>query len=75
VVGPFPDGQSALHLAATRLRALGLKVRDEFAVPLCRVHHRDLHWRSDEKTWWEAAKIAPMEIAERLWRETRDRTV
>jgi hypothetical protein len=37
------------------------------------VHHRDLHRRSDEKKWWEAARIEPMEIAQRLWRETRDK--
>jgi len=52
--------------------ALGRKVSDEFTVPLCRVHHRDLHRCSDEKAWWEAAKIEPMKIAEKLWRETRD---
>jgi hypothetical protein len=40
-------------------RALGCKVSEEFTVPLCRVHHRDLHRRSDEKAWWEAAKIEP----------------
>jgi hypothetical protein len=51
-------------------RALGRKVSDEFTVPLCRVHHRDLHRGGDEKKWWEAHSIDPMEVAERLWRET-----
>jgi hypothetical protein len=64
----------AHHIRFGQPRALGRKVSDEFTVPLCRVHHRDLHRRSDEKGWWEAAKIEPMAIAERLWRETRDKT-
>jgi hypothetical protein len=61
----------AHHVQFGQPRALGRKVSDEFTVPLCRVHHRDLHRGSDEKKWWEAAKIEPMEIARRLWRETR----
>ena len=64
----------AHHIRFGQPRALGRKVSDEFTVPLCRVHHRDLHRRSDEKAWWEAAKIEPMAIAQRLWRETRDQT-
>ena len=63
----------AHHIRFGQPRALGRKVSDEFTVPLCRVHHRDLHRGSDEKKWWEAAKIEPMEIAQRLWRETRDK--
>ena len=62
----------AHHIRFGQLRALGRRVSDEFTVPLCRVHHRDPHRFSDEKRWWEAAKIEPMEIAQRLWRETRD---
>jgi hypothetical protein len=62
----------AHHIRFGQPRALGRKVSDEFTVPLCRVHHRDLHRVSDEKAWWEAAKIEPMAIAQRLWRETRD---
>jgi hypothetical protein len=61
----------AHHIRFGQPRAIGRKVSDEFTVPLCRVHHRDLHRGSDEKKWWEAAKIEPMEIAQRLWRETR----
>jgi hypothetical protein len=62
----------AHHIRFGQPRALGRKVSDEFTVPLCRVHHRDLHRRSDEKKWWEVVKIEPMEIAQKLWRETRD---
>src|SRR5262249_43207552 len=45
----------AHHLRFGQPRALGRRVSDEFLVPLCRVHHRDLHRRGDEKEWWEAA--------------------
>jgi hypothetical protein len=61
----------AHHLRFGQPRALGRRVSDEFIVPLCRVHHRDLHRRGDEKKWWEAMRIEPMEVAQRLWRETR----
>jgi hypothetical protein len=37
-------------------RALGSKVTDEFTVPLCRIHHRDLHLRADEAAWWGSAQ-------------------
>jgi len=61
----------AHHLRFGQPRALGRRVSDEFIVPLCRVHHRDLHRRGDEKQWWEATTIDPMEVAQRLWLETR----
>jgi ERF superfamily len=61
----------AHHIRFGQPRALGRKVSDEFTVPLCRVHHRDLHRVSNEKKWWEATKIEPIEIAQKLWRETR----
>src|SRR5262249_10338059 len=33
----------AHHLRYAQPRALGRRVSDEFTVPLCRVHHRELH--------------------------------
>jgi hypothetical protein len=42
---------------ATCKRALGRKASDEFAVPLCRVHHRAAHRAGDESAWWKAAGI------------------
>ncbi len=59
------------HLRFAQPRALGRKVSDEFTVPLCRVHHRELHRRGDEAAWWHAIKIDPMPLALRLWRRTR----
>ena len=37
------------HLGFTQPRALGRKVSDEFAVPLCRGHHRAVHRSRDER--------------------------
>jgi hypothetical protein len=59
------------HLRYMQPRALGRKASDEFAVPLCRVHHRAAHRAGDERVWWKAAGIDPIKIARRLWKETR----
>jgi hypothetical protein len=58
------------HLGFTQPRALGRKVSDEFAVPLCRGHHRAVHRSRDERAWWRQAGIDPIKIARRLWKET-----
>ena len=59
------------HLGFTQPRALGRKVSDEFAVPLCRGHHRAVHRSRDERAWWKQAGINPIKVARRLWKETR----
>ena len=61
----------AHHLRFAQPRALGRKVSDEFTVPLCRVHHRELHDRGDEEAWWTALDIDPGSVAQQLWSETR----
>jgi hypothetical protein len=58
------------HLGFTQPRALGRKVSDEFAVPLCRGHHRAVHRSRDERGWWRQAGIDPIKVARRLWKET-----
>src|SRR5262249_10612359 len=58
------------HLAFTQPRALGRKVSDEFAVPLCRGHHRALHRSRDERAWWRQAGIDLIKVARRLWKAT-----
>src|SRR5262245_65720361 len=59
------------HLGFTQPRALGRKVSDEFAVPLCRIHHRLVHRSRDERGWWRQAGVDPIKVARRLWKETR----
>ena len=50
------------HLRFTQPRALGRKVSDEFIVPLCRGHHREVHRCGDEAAWWEKAGIIPVRL-------------
>ena len=61
----------AHHLRFMQPRAMGRRVSDEFAVPLCRTHHRALHRHGDEVAWWKSAGIDPVAIAQRLWQHTR----
>jgi hypothetical protein len=58
------------HLRFTQPRALGRKVSDEFAVPLCRTHHRAAHQARDEQAWWKSIGIDPVKVARKLWKET-----
>jgi hypothetical protein len=54
---------------ARRLRSG--KASDEFAVPLCRVHHRSVHRAGDERAWWKGFGIDPIKVARKLWKHTR----
>ena len=62
------------HLRFAQPRALGLKVSDEFTVPLCRGHHRQLHQAGNEVAWWENLKINALPIAKGLWEQTRPKS-
>jgi hypothetical protein len=61
----------AHHLRFAQPRAMGLKVSDEFTVPLCRTHHRDNHNFGDEIAWWERRAIDPLSTSRLLWISTR----
>jgi len=61
----------AHHLRFAQPRALGLKVSDEFTVPLCRGHHRAVHQTGNEAAWWEDLDINALEIARGLWEQSR----
>jgi ERF superfamily len=60
----------AHHLRFAQLSALGRKVSDEFTVPLCQGHHREVHRSGDEAAWWKKAGIDPSITARALWLET-----
>jgi hypothetical protein len=62
------------HLRIAQPLALGLKVSDEFTVPLCRGHHRQLHQSGNEIAWWEDLDIDALEIAKGLWEQTRPKS-
>jgi hypothetical protein len=60
----------AHHLRFAQSPALGLKVSDEFTVPLCRGHHREVHRCGDEAAWWNKTGIDPTTAARVLWLKT-----
>jgi hypothetical protein len=59
------------HLTFTQPRALGQRVSDEFTVPVCRIHHRELHRSGDEAAWWQKFNIDPLPVALKLWRQSQ----
>jgi hypothetical protein len=59
------------HLTFTQPRSMGRRVSDEFIVPVCRVHHRELHRSGDEVAWWRKLNIDPLPVALTLWQRTR----
>ena len=63
----------AHHLRFAQPRALGRKVSDEYTVPVCRLHHRELHRYGDEASWWAGVNVDPVPIALELWRRSRSR--
>jgi hypothetical protein len=68
VCGRTPS--DAHHIKFAGQRAMGRKVSDKFTVPICRLHHRELHRRGNEPTWWENQGIDPLPIAASLWKRT-----
>jgi hypothetical protein len=57
----------AHHLRFAQSRALGRKVSDEFTVPLCRGHHREVHRHGNEAAWWQKVGLDPSIAARALW--------
>jgi hypothetical protein len=68
VCGRTPS--DAHHIKFAEQRAMGRKVSDKFTVPICRLHHRELHRRGNERSWWQSRGIDPLPIAASLWKET-----
>jgi hypothetical protein len=60
----------AHHLRFAQSPALGRKVSDDFTVPLCRGHHREVHRCGDEAGWWNSTGIDPTAVARVLWLKT-----
>jgi len=58
------------HLRFAQSQALGRKVSDEFTVPLCRLHHREIHRCGDEAAWWKKTGVDPTAAARALWLKT-----
>jgi hypothetical protein len=60
----------AHHLRFAQSRTLGRKVSDEFTVPLCRGHHREIHRCGNEVAWWKKVGVDPTVPARALWLES-----
>jgi ERF superfamily len=60
----------AHHLRFAQSTTLGRKVSDEFTVPLCRGHHREIHRCGNESAWWKKVRIDPTVTARTLWLES-----
>ena len=50
---------------------MGSKSSDEYALPLCALHHRDLHDHGNEREWWTSKNIEPVDAALNLWVQTQ----
>jgi hypothetical protein len=68
VCGRTPSDPHQIKFAEQR--AMGRKVSDRFSVPICRLHHRELHRRGNERAWWESQGIDPLGFAANLWAKT-----
>jgi len=62
------------HLRFAQPRAIGMKVSDEFTVPLCRGHHRQLHQAGNEQAWWKGLNINALDVAKELWERTHPKS-
>jgi hypothetical protein len=63
----------AHHVRFAQPKALGRKVSDEFTVPLCRTHHRQVHQTGNEIAWWNDLEIDRLAIAQDLWQQSHGR--
>jgi hypothetical protein len=62
------------HIKFAEQRSMGRRVSDRFSVPICRLHHRELHRRGNERAWWQRQAIDPLVVAASLWAKTHATT-
>lgn len=61
----------AHHLTFVQPKALGKKAGDQWTVPLCAAHHREVHDSGDERAWWRRHRIDAEEMARNIWEGRR----
>jgi len=71
ICGRIPS--HAHHVRYAQSRGLSLKVSDEFTVPLCAIHHHNIHTTGKEREWWQKRNIDPLKVANDLWLQNRQR--
>jgi len=66
----------AHHLRFAQPRAMSLKVSDEYTVPLCNIHHDQLHRNGNERAFWARHGFTePLKHAARFWEVSRRQRV
>jgi hypothetical protein len=68
VCGRTPS--DAHHIKFAEQGAMARKVSDRFTVPICRLHHRELHRTGNEHAWWQNQGLDPLPVAATLWAKT-----
>ena len=63
----------AHHVRYAQSKGLNLKVSDEFTVPLCAIHHHNIHTTGKEREWWQERNIDPLIVANHLWQQSSER--
>lgn len=61
----------AHHLRFAQRRGMSQKVSDEYVVPLCALHHSELHRSASEQEWWIRQRVDPLVISAQLWARNR----
>lgn len=64
-------GCVAHHLMIAQPKARSLKAGDQFVVPLCFLHHTELHLSGDERAWWTSHGVDdPVFLALKFYAES-----
>jgi hypothetical protein len=50
----------------------GLKVSNEFTVPLCVTHRHNIYTTRKERKWWQQRNLDPLKVADALGAVERD---
>jgi len=65
-----PPRNHAHHITYSEKSGMGLKVGDQWTVPLCPICHHELHTcKYGEKLFWIQNGIDPIEKAKEYWHE------
>lgn len=57
-------------LSGPDLKARGEKASDANCIPLCFVHHDEVHWMGDEQAWAERHELDVVATAAEFWRRS-----
>lgn len=58
------------HLTCVQGKSMSQTAGDQWAIPVCRRHHNQLHAFGDEARFWRIQLVDPIALARRLWAAT-----